>query len=324
MSKILYKFCEKNTTPLQIIDPLDLQAPYKIKNACINEGFFYLNHKNLIKNSLIQQVFQESKIFFSLPQKTKLKLKASQNNGMRGYIPFEAENLNPKQRKRGDTKESYHIGRHVPLNSYENQLFPMSKPNVFPDLNDKDFQSLQNFQKIMEEYHKQMQDIGHLTIKLIAKSINLPENFFDKYITRPLVTLRICHYSKEISDPNSEAMGCGEHTDYGIITLLKTDQVEGLQIYLNDKWIDVPYIEDAFIVNIGDLLQRWTNNKFKSTLHRVVNKTGQERYSLPYFYEPNFDSKIEVLEQFIDENNPCLFPPIISGEHLLDMYSKTY
>jgi len=143
-----------------------------------------------------------------------------------------------------------------------------------------------------------------------------------------MLFLRLLHYSEIKSSVDEEGKGvyaCGEHTDYGMITLLSTDENPGLQIKLKDgQWIDIPPRKDAFIVNLGDMLERWTNGIYRSTPHRVMNRTGAERLSVPFFFEPNFDCRVECLKCCLGDGEQPKFPPTSSGQHLLDKYRSTH
>ena len=137
--------------------------------------------------------------------------------------------------------------------------------------------------------------------------------------------LRLLHYSNEPSKPDDGIFACGAHSDYGMITLLLTDNNPGLQVKLGeDKWLDVPPKEGAFVINIGDMFERWTNGIFQSTVHRVIQPpNGKERYSVPFFFEPDFDALVECLDVCHGKDGPK-YPPITAGRHLLNMYEQTH
>lgn len=139
-----------------------------------------------------------------------------------------------------------------------------------------------------------------------------------------MAALRLLRYGAVKSDIQSGVFGAGAHTDYGLITLLSTDENPGLQIFLQGEWIDVPPRADAFIVNIGDMGERWTNGVFQSTRHRVVNLTGKERYSVPFFYEPNYSCSVACFPSCVSASNPAKYAPTTSGEHLVEMYRQTH
>ena len=158
-----------------------------------------------------------------------------------------------------------------------------------------------------------------------------------------MAALRLLHYAPQKSDVENGVFGAGAHTDYGmqqvhqyacrwiydvvivgLLTLLSTDDNPGLEIFYEGHWHSVPVRKDAFVVNIGDMTERWTNGLFRSTRHRVVNKSGTERFSAPFFYEPNFDCLVKVFQSCVSEDHPSRYPPTTSGQHLLDKYRKTH
>ncbi len=128
-----------------------------------------------------------------------------------------------------------------------------------------------------------------------------------------------------LSKPSDGIYAAGAHTDYGLVTILATDDVPGLQIHTDSVgWTDVAPLPKTFIVNLGDMLERWTNGAFRSTLHRVISTSGRERYSIAYFFEPAFDAVVEALPQCCSEDNPPRFAPTTAGQHLLDKYAQTH
>lgn len=301
------------------IPEVDFSSPNaaeQLRRACTDVGFFYLvNHG--IPEPLKRQVYAEMAQFFSQPLEEKQKVLA--NKYMRGYTLMNEETLDPAKQTVGDTKEGYYICRHVPLDSEEMAL-PLHGPNLFPDA-----AKFPTFQPTMEKYHAVMCELGFRVAQLFAEAAGAKGQFdgpgmFDK----PMAALRLLHYAPEKSDVDKGVFGAGAHTDYGLITLLSTDSTGGLQICHEGEWIDVPPREDAFVVNIGDMAERFTNGAFKSTLHRVVNQSGKERYSVPFFYEPNFTCQVECFPSCVTEANPPKYKPTTSGQHLVDMYKQTH
>jgi len=306
---IYFKKKKKNTIPL--VDLASSDAPKQIRDACMNHGFFYLiNHG--VSQQLIDSAFEQSRIFFALPIEEKQKYAVNKFN--HGYLPLGSEILDPERQIQGDTKESFYIG----VERLPHHAFPLHGPNIWPDV-----RVLPNFKKIMNRYFNALRNLGTHTTRLIAQSANLKPSFFDSCFTDPMALINLLHYPPIYSDPNHGIFGAGAHTDYGMLTILATDGVPGLQIFQNGEWVDVPSIPGAFIVNLGDMLQRWTNDVYKSTLHRVVNLTGSERYSIPFFFEPNFDTMVTCLPKFCSEENPSKYPPIKSGEYLVGRYTAT-
>ncbi|KAL4106876.1 hypothetical protein PRIC1_004915 [Phytophthora ramorum] len=301
------------------VPEVDLSSPEaaeQLRRACTDVGFFYLvNHG--VSSQLQTQVYTEMEGFFCQPLEEKRKVLA--NKYMRGYTLLNEETLDPTVQTRGDTKEGYYICRHVPLDSEEMQL-PLHGPNVFPDA-----AKFPTFQETMDKYHAVMCELGFSVARLFAEAAGQKGSFdapgmFDK----PMAALRLLHYAPEKSDVDAGVFGAGAHTDYGLITLLSTDMTGGLQIFHEGEWVEVPPREDAFVVNIGDMAERFTNGSFKSTLHRVVNALGKERYSVPFFYEPNFTCQVECFPSCVNAENPAKYPPTTSGQHLVDMYKQTH
>jgi len=166
--------------------------------------------------------------------------------------------------------------------------------------------------------------------RLFALSLDLPEEFFDPMITHPGGIARLIKYRpsanpKPLSEVNEdEEIGLGAHTDYECFTLLLQDTIPGLEILSPDgRWVSAAPVEGAIVVNVADFLMRWTNGVYKSTVHRVVNRTDKERYSVPLFFSINYDEKVETLPSCISEKNPSKYPPITAGQYVLDRLALT-
>jgi isopenicillin N synthase-like dioxygenase len=148
---------------------------------------------------------------------------------------------------------------------------------------------------------------------------------FDRDFNEPMAALRLLHYASVQSRPEDGIFAAGAHSDYGMLTLLLTDEHRGLQVQTKQgEWIDISPRKGAFIVNLGDMLERWSNGLFRSTQHRVLTAGDAERYSIPFFYEPNFDTQVECLAVCCSVENPPKYPPTTSGRYLLDKYKETH
>ncbi|EQC39073.1 hypothetical protein SDRG_03281 [Saprolegnia diclina VS20] len=299
-------------TEIPVVDGFASDASTQLRHACTTVGFFYLSNHG-IPAALLDDVYAEMHHFFQQPVQEKRKVLA--NEHMRGYTPMSEETLDPAVQTQGDTKEGYYICREpVP----EDYGLPLHGPNVFPDAS-----THPRFRPIMTKYFDAMSALGWHVAQLFAEAAGAPGAFdgpgmFD----RPMAALRLLHYSDHKSDVDGGVFGAGAHSDYGLLTLLSTDDQSGLEIELQGRWVAVPPRADCFIVNIGDLGERWTNGLFKSTRHRVVNRVGRERYSVPFFYEPNFTCVVSCLPSCVDRGTPL--PPITSGDHLLAKYAETH
>lgn len=227
------------------------------------------------------------------------------------------ETLDPATATQPDTKEGFYFGREIAKGSPESKK-PLHGPNQWPDE-----ELVPGFKKSLLEYFNGVRALAMRLLRLFALALQLRPDFFDDKFDKPITMLRPLHYSADKSRPENGVLGAGAHTDYGMLTILATDDVPGLQIMLSGEWTNVLPKQGNFIINIGDMLERWTNGMFKSTLHRVVNWTGQERYSIPFFIEPNFDCVVDVLPECLNRDAPK-YPPITSGQYLLDKYALTH
>ncbi|KAB2605402.1 hypothetical protein D8674_005119 [Pyrus ussuriensis x Pyrus communis] len=188
---------------------------------------------------------------------------------------------------------------------------------------------LPSLRPTIESYYRKVPSAGKRLSSLIALALNLDEDFFDKVgaLNKPRGFLRLLHYPGELGSNDEEIYGASAHSDYGMVTLLASNGVPGLQV-CRDKskqprvWEDVLHIDGAFIVNIGDMLERWTNCLFRSTLHRVM-PAGRERYSVAFFMDPNEDCVVECLESCCSEESPPRFPPVRSGDYLEERFRLT-
>ncbi|KAJ6295942.1 hypothetical protein OIU76_026759 [Salix suchowensis] len=250
----------------------------------------------------MEEVFEQNKKFFGLPLSEKMKV--LRNEKHRGYTPLFDEILDPDNQVHGDLKEGYYIGVEVPEDDPKAEK-TFYGPNVWPSDD-----ILPGWRHTMEKYHLEALEVARAIARIIALALDLEADFFDKpeILGQPLAFLRLLKYPGQISDPSNGLYGAGAHTDYGLITLLATDDVYGLQI-CKDKyaqpqvWEFIAPLKGAFIVNLGDMLERWSNCLFKSTLHRVLGN-GQERYSIAYFVEPSYDCLVECLPTCKSAKNP--------------------
>jgi len=233
--------------------------------------------------------------------------------------------LDPAKQRVGDTKEGFYIGREVAAGSQEAAL-PLHGPNVWPPE-----ALLPGFRATMEAYFQTCWATGDRLTALLGASLSLPDGFFAQpgRFDRPQLFLRLLRYTDQLSDPAAGVFGAGAHSDYGMLTLLATDDEPGLEIQWprgtgEECWVAVPPRPGCFIVNLGDLLERWTNGLYRSTRHRVLNRTGRPRYSIPFFYEPNHGCLVECLPQCLAPGEKPKHAPITAGAYLQWRYSQTH
>jgi isopenicillin N synthase-like dioxygenase len=291
----------------------------KIGHACRNIGFFYLTNHG-VSEALLARTFAEAKRFFDQPMEKKLEIDIEKSPCHRGYFKVGGENLDPaKQKEDGDLKEGIKIGRDLaPDHPLVAAGTPLHGANLWP-------QDLPGWQGSMQSYFDALVGLGKQIMHAFALSLNLDECYFDRLLTDPMATLGPLHYPPQQGSITEKQIGAGAHTDFGCLTILAQDMNGGLQVKnAAGTWIDATPVPGAFVINIGDMMARWTNNLFASTQHRVINVSGAERYSLPFFFDPNFHAEVAALETCVDAAHPPVFPPTTSGRHLLDMIDATF
>ncbi|KIZ06914.1 hypothetical protein MNEG_1040 [Monoraphidium neglectum] len=312
--------------PIIDLSAPDPEAAAALGAACRGSGFF-LAAGHGVPDDVVISMFDQIRSLFDLPIADKMALLQDENN--RGYTPLLEETLDPGSQTKaraidvfgfaqGDTKEGYYIGREVPADSPEAQL-PLHGPNLWPPE-----KLLPGFRATTEAYFSSVTALGHRLLRLLAISLDLEPGHFDPFFDPPMVFLRPLHYSAEVSRPGDGVFGAGAHSDYGMLTVLATDGQPGLQVHVGGAWVDVPAAPRCFVCNLGDMLERWTNGLYKSTLHRVVSTTGRDRYSIPFFFEPNFNAVVEALPCCVTADRPAAYPPTTAGRHLLEKYAATH
>jgi isopenicillin N synthase-like dioxygenase len=282
--------------------------------ACRNVGFFYVTGHG-IPQSLRQNVFGAAKVFFETPEAEKERVSLLNSEHNRGYLGFGGERLN--EYSTADHKESFNMGLELPPDDPE--LLGGARfrgPNQWPDL--------PGWRELMLEYYAACHQLEFQIHRGLALDLGLDEEFFTGKIDRPNAFVRLLRYPAGSADDGKGDLGAGEHTDYGNITLLTTNGVAGLQVRRRDGvWLDAPFIEDAYICNIGDCMMRWTNDVYISTPHRVTRPTA-DRYSLIFFMEPNPDAIVEAIPGCIAPGDSARYAPINAGDYLLSRLAVTY
>lgn len=265
---------------------------------------------HFLSDVLVEKLYGEVKKFFSLPVETKRKYEIPGIGGQRGYVSFGKESA--KGKKEGDLKEFWHFGQYIEDNPKLAGEYP---ENVLVD-------ELPEFNKVGKEAYRMLEKTAKYVLRALALHLGLEETYFDNYIHNGNSILRPIHYPPLTEEPK-EAVRAAAHGDINLITLLMGAQGRGLQVQNHKgEWIDAIAEPDELMINVGDMLSRHTNNKLKSTVHRVINPPrelwGTSRYSIPFFMHPISDMKLNVLESCVDENNPKAFDNITAGEFLTE------
>lgn len=287
----------------------------KIGAAARGVGFFYVVGHG-IPQALIDEVFARSAAYFALPAAAKDRQSIKRSPHNRGYVAMKGESLDPS--KPADLKEAYNIG--LELAGDDPRVLagePFRGVNLWPEL--------PGWRTTMLAYFDAVWALGRRLHRAIATDLKLPADYFEAKLDQPMATLRLLHYPPQPARAASGQIGAGEHTDYGDITLLMTDEVGGLEVKRRDGgWIPAPHIPGAFVCNIGDCLMRWTNDVYVSTPHRVVNRGGRERFSVAFFLDPNPDAEVACLPTCVSEERPARYPPVTGAAYLAGRLDATY
>jgi len=280
----------------------------KIGKAYQEIGFIALKGHFLTKNN-IDNLYLQIKKFFDLPQETKNKYEFDGYKGQRGYTSFGKEHA--KGKKEGDLKEFWHFGQFLD-NQEKNYNYP---ENIIVN-------ELPEFNKTGKETFKALEKTAVYVLRAISIFLDLEEDHFDKFVINGNSILRPIHYPPIKKEPK-KAVRAAAHGDINLITLLMGAHGKGLQVKNNKgEWIDAIAADDEIVINVGDMLSRYTNDKLKSTIHRVVNPPkelwGKSRYSIPFFLHPIGSMKLNVLENCIDKNNPKKFDDITAHDFLIN------
>ena len=259
----------------------------QIGRACRDHGFFYVvNHG--VDEGLQRDLETLSRRFFSQDLATKMEISMERGGrAWRGYFPVGGELTSGKP----DVKEGIYFGTELPA---EHPLVrsgtPLHGPNLFP-------RAVPELRDAVLRYMDAMTRLGHALMEGIALSLGLEGSYFaDRYTAEPLTLFRIFNYPGDPGAADGEPRwGVGEHTDYGLLTILKQDNTGGLQVKSKGGWIAAPPIAGAFLCNIGDMLDRMTAGHYRSTPHRVQNVTRRDRLSFPFFFDPNFNAEIRPI-----------------------------
>jgi len=295
---------DSSRLPLINIEPLvtgaddRLEVAGQIASACRESGFFYVIGHG-VDDQLQGRLEEESRVFFARDLDEKLEIRM-ENGGRawRGYFPVGGELTSG----RPDRKEGLYFGAELPADHpMVRSRIPMHGANLFPE-------NIPLFREIVLEYLVAMTRLGHVLMKGIALSLGLDESYFaERYTGDPLILFRIFNYPAEPDRMGDDrSWGVGEHTDYGLLTILKQDKTGGLEVKSKSGWVEAAPIPGSFVCNIGDMLDRMTGGLYRSTAHRVKSPVGHDRLSFPFFFDPNFNAEvkpIEMVERFDDDRN---------------------
>ena len=290
------------------------QVAREIRDAAESLGFLYFKNHG-VPAEVVDTAFATGRRFFDLPTEAKLAVKV--NASHRGYIPF--NNAVYSSELKPNLNESFLMGLDLPADDPDVAAgVPMHGSNQWPP-------AMPELRPALEAYFDALGTLGQLTLRAFALALDLDEHFFEPRFAKPMPFIRLLHYPPQIGTRPDNEFGAAAHTDYGFVTILAQDDVGGLQVKRRDGgWIEAPPIAGTFVVNIADMLMRWTNDRWVSTPHRVINASGRERYSLPFFYDPTYHTMVSCLESCQGPDNPPKYPPITWGDYLTWRFDQTY
>jgi len=293
--------------------------------ACTEIGFFSIAGHG-VPAALVDRMLETSRAFFDLPLDEKQRVARPHPEQSRGYLAVGAENLSYSRGDASttDLKEFFAIGPiDVPDEPYYRQpaAYPSFAPNLWPE-------RPAALRPVWTEYYRAMEGLAARIMSIFALALGLAEDFFRDKTDRHISGIRANHYPEQIEPPASGQIRAGAHTDYGAVTILLPENVPGLQVLSRSgAWVDVTAPSGTFVCNIGDLMQHWTNDRWISTMHRVVNPpretaAGNRRLSIPFFHQPNYDALIECLPTCCGPDHPSRYEAVTSGQHRLTKFLR--
>ena len=288
------------------------QTASEIRSAAINIGFFYVSNHG-IPDKIIEASRQAAEDFYAQPADVKAQYDVNVMKRHKGYVPIGGLSADPTI---VDHQEGYEVGIELPEDDPDYVAgSPLHGPNIWPS-------EVPHFKRDVYGFFEHAMGLGRNLYRLIALALNLPEDHFESMVTKPCAQLRILYYPA--TDPEKAETGIGAHTDYESFTLLWQNE-NGLQVQNRaGDWIEAPPIDGTFIINIGDMMMRWTNDLFVSTPHRVINSSGNKRYSMALFFAANHDTIVECLPTCQDDSNPPKYPPTHFGYWIENMHTYSY
>jgi isopenicillin N synthase-like dioxygenase len=278
-----------------------------IRTACEDTGFFYLTGHD-VPPAQLSAIFEASRRFFALPLEQRLKVKLTPREN-RGYQPL-GSRLYSDKADAPDLNESFKYQHELPPNDPDiqdgNRVHAL---NRWPD-------DLPGWRETLLSYYDQMEQLTEALLRGFALALDLHEGYFATFYRKPLTQINLLHYPPHPAAATGRQFGLRPHSDTTAFTVLLQGDVGGLQVERHGEWIKAPPLPGSFVINIGDMMARWTNDRFASTPHRVINRSGQERYSVPFFAIPDFDAVVACLPSCTGPDRPVKYPPLKVGDFM--------
>jgi isopenicillin N synthase-like dioxygenase len=279
-------------------------------------GFCYFRDIG-ISAAAVDAAFAASRQFHALPEPEKRAL--AMNSAHRGYMAPNTSVI-----------ETSTVARVTRPNYSESlmlmhELAPDDPRRGEPLQGDNQWPDLAGFRPVIETYERAMRGFCHWLLRPMALALGLEADFFAPHFHQPTTFLRLLHYPPQPPDSPDDAFGSAPHTDYGFITVLAQDNSGGLEVRRRDgTWLKARPVPGTWVVNVADMLSRWTNGRWQSTPHRVKNVSGGDRYSMPYFFDMGMDSIVECLPTCHGPDDPSKFPPVRYGDYLMERLDRNY
>ena len=291
----------------------------QIDQACRESGFFYLaNHG--VAPDILADAFDAAAQFFALPRAEKGRIAIENSPCHRGWFALGGEALDTRAHPEGDYKEGIKIGQDLSADHPRVRAgIALHGPNQWPDI--------AGWQPTMQRCFDACENLSRQLMQAFALALGLERQFFDAWLSLPMATLGPLYYPPMPagSVENCARIGAGAHTDFGCLTLLSQQHIGGLEIYTRDnEWREVPPRDDMLVVNIGDMLARWTNDRYASTRHRVVNKSDEARLSMAFFFDPDPGVDLSPLPGCLAPGTEPKYPPATSLSHLIDKIGDSF
>ncbi|PSS25662.1 hypothetical protein M430DRAFT_134306 [Amorphotheca resinae ATCC 22711] len=300
----------------------------EIYNACARVGFFYIKNHGISEES-VTKIHDAAHKYFALPLEKKMESFMGQSKNFRGYTPLLGghQSTDLEENPSGNLSEAFDIGYELAGDRQAkiDDVLPSDDAGLYGSNIWPRDEVLPGFKATFLDYYGQILDLGRDLLRVFALALALPEDHFDGVVKHPGSLSRLMFYPPQKVGMD-EHEGITPHTDYECFTILSQDEVPALQVLnANNQWIMAKPMKNHFVVNIGDFFSFWTNGIFKSTIHRATNLTGQQRYSVPFFFGVDYNATVSVLESCISEGNPAKYPgPVKAGDYVRKQLSTTY
>jgi isopenicillin N synthase-like dioxygenase len=291
----------------------------QLHHAFTEVGFYFIRNHG-VPDALVEAAFAAAARFHAQPIEAKMAMPFNRDNI--GYLPM-----------RGNTSRMNAIEGVKKPNANEAVFFKRELPADHPDrTSGRRFRGanqwpadLPGFREVALEYATALENLGRQLVPMYAAALGMPHDWFDDKFREPMFTLRMTHYPQQPPTAEADEWGLAPHADTSFMTILAQNKVPGLSLRLpGGRWVDAPAPEGAFLVNGGMMLRRWTNQKFLATPHRVTNRSGQERYAIPFFMDCDYDAVMEPVPTCVSAENPPRYPPFTYPEFMAEYSGANY